>query len=49
MKGRRWVLLGVSVIAGLGILAPIARAAGVTFDQRIVNGTVDFGDWSSTT
>ena len=49
MRGRRLVLLAASVVAGLGILAPIAHADGIAFDRKIENGTVDFGDWVSYT
>src|SRR4051794_37568343 len=46
MNGQRWVFLAASVLAAMGIVTPIVRAdAGVRFDRRSENGTVDFGDW----
>lgn len=45
MKSRRLAFVAASAIAALGVLAPVARAGGVTFVRTAENGTVDFGDW----
>jgi hypothetical protein len=44
MNARRVTLLAASVVMGLGLLAPVARAGGLRFLAPLSNGTVDFGD-----
>lgn len=45
MQARRVALIAASVIIGVGILAPVARAGGgLRFTAPLSNGTVDFGD-----
>src|SRR5688572_15281004 len=45
MQARRAALIAASVLIGVGILAPVARAGGgLRFTAPLSNGTVDFGD-----
>jgi hypothetical protein len=45
MNGRRVTLIAASVVMGLGLLAPVARAGGgLRLTEPLDWGTVDFGD-----